>query len=62
MFNQEAELIRDLDPSKSQKRRQKRSGIKHSDKCNIWAGKSDQWFVKLKKGACIFVLKAFEFS
>lgn len=34
----------------------------HGDKCDIWAGEGDQWFAKFKKGACVFVPKAFKFS
>jgi fatty acid synthase subunit alpha, fungi type len=33
----------------------------HGDKCDIWAGEGDQWFLKFKKGARIFVPKAFKF-
>ena len=32
------------------------------DKCDIWAAEGGQWFAKLKKGACVFVPKAFNFS
>ncbi|TDL14724.1 hypothetical protein BD410DRAFT_845780 [Rickenella mellea] len=35
---------------------------KHGDKCDIWAGEGGQWFVKMKKGARVFVPKAFSFS
>jgi hypothetical protein len=34
----------------------------HGDKCDIWAGEGGQWFIKFKKGACIFIPKAFAFS
>jgi fatty acid synthase subunit alpha len=34
----------------------------HDAKCDIWAGESDQWFVKFKRGARIMIPKAFEFS
>ena len=36
--------------------------MQHSDKCDIWAGEGGQWFAKFKKGACVFVPKAFKFS
>ena len=36
--------------------------MQHGDKCDIWAGEGGQWFAKFKKGACVFVLKAFKFS
>ena len=36
--------------------------LQHSDKCDIWAGEGGQWFAKFKKGACVFVPKAFKFS
>jgi fatty acid synthase subunit beta len=36
--------------------------LQHGDKCDIWAGEGDQWFAKLKKGAIVFVPKAFKFS
>lgn len=34
----------------------------HGDKCDIWTGEGDQWFVKFKKGARVLVPKAFTFS
>ena len=36
--------------------------MQHGDKCDIWAGEGGQWFAKFKKGACVFVPKAFKFS
>ena len=30
----------------------------HGDKCDIWAGEGGQWFVKLKKGARVYIPKA----
>ena len=36
--------------------------MQHGDKCDIWASEGGQWFAKFKKGACVFVLKAFKFS
>jgi fatty acid synthase subunit beta len=36
--------------------------LQHGDKCDIWAAEGDQWFAKLKKGAIVFVPKAFKFS
>lgn len=36
--------------------------LQHGDKCDVWAGESGQWFAKFKKGACVFVPKAFKFS
>ena len=36
--------------------------MQHGDKCDIWAGEGGQWFAKFKKGAYVFVPKAFKFS
>ena len=36
--------------------------MQHGDKCDIWAGEGGQWFAKFKKGACVFLPKAFKFS
>ena len=36
--------------------------MQHGDKCDIWADEGGQWFAKFKKGAYIFVPKAFKFS
>ncbi|KAH9950013.1 fatty acid synthase [Amylocystis lapponica] len=34
----------------------------HGDNCDIWAGEGGQWYVKFKKGARVFVPKAFKFN
>jgi fatty acid synthase subunit beta len=60
-FNQEVKPIQNLDPIEVAGAEAENFKYKHSDKCDIWAGKSGQWFVKFKKGACIFVPKAFKF-
>jgi len=36
--------------------------MQHGDKCDIWAGEGGHWFAKFKKGAIIFVPKAFKFT
>ena len=36
--------------------------LHHGERCDIWAGEGGQWFAKLKKGAIVFVPKAFKFS
>ena len=62
IFNQEVELIHDLEPIEVAEAEAEKFKYQHGDKCDIWAGESGQWFVKFKKGACIFVPKAFKFS
>ncbi len=62
MFNQEIELIHDLEPIEVAESEAQKFKLQHEDKCDIWAGEGGQWFAKLKKGACIFVPKAFSFS
>ncbi|KAF9467993.1 fatty acid synthase [Collybia nuda] len=62
VFNQEVELIHDLEPIEIAESEAQKFKLQHGDKCDIWAGESGQWFAKLKKGACVFVPKAFKFS
>ncbi|KAF9267936.1 fatty acid synthase [Marasmius fiardii PR-910] len=62
VFNQEIELIHDLEPIEVTETEAQKFKSQHSDKCDIWAGESGQWFFKLKKGACVFVPKSFSFS
>jgi len=62
VFNQEIELIHDLEPVEVAESEAQKFKLQHGDKCDIWAGEGGQWFAKLKKGACIFVPKAFSFS
>ncbi|KAE9399788.1 fatty acid synthase [Gymnopus androsaceus JB14] len=62
VFNQEVELIHDLEPIEVTPEEASKFKLQHSDKCDIWAGEGGQWFFKLKKGACVFVPKAFSFS
>ncbi|KAJ7285205.1 fatty acid synthase [Mycena rebaudengoi] len=54
VFNQEIELIHDLEPIEFK--------LQHGDKCDVWAGEGGQWFFKLKKGALVFVPKSFSFN
>ncbi|KAK0194661.1 hypothetical protein F5146DRAFT_1185684 [Armillaria mellea] len=62
VFNQEVKLIHDLEALKVTEAEAKKFKLQHGDKCDIWTGESGQWFFKLKKGACIFIPKAFTFS
>ncbi|KAK2463415.1 hypothetical protein APHAL10511_004501 [Amanita phalloides] len=62
VFNQEIELTHDLEPIEVAESEAQKLKLQHGDKCDIWAGEEGQWFAKLKKGACIFVPKAFSFS
>ena len=62
VFNQEVELIHDLEPIEVAKSEAEKFKYEHAEKCDIWAGEGDQWFVKFKKGARVFVPKAFRFS
>jgi fatty acid synthase subunit alpha len=62
VFNQEIELIRDLEPIEVAKAEAEKFKYEHGDKCDVWTGEGGQWFVKFKKGARIFVPKAFKFS
>ncbi|KAG6813968.1 hypothetical protein H0H92_005223, partial [Tricholoma furcatifolium] len=62
VFNQEVELIHDLEPIEVAESEAHKFKLQHGEKCDIWAGEGGQWFAKLKKGACIFVPKAFKFS
>jgi fatty acid synthase subunit alpha, fungi type len=62
VFNQEIELIHDLEPIEVSDSEAQKFKMQHGDKCDIWAGEDGQWFAKFKKGACVFVPKAFKFS
>jgi fatty acid synthase subunit alpha len=62
VFNQEVELIHDLEPIETSESEAQKFKLQHGDKCDIWAGEGGQWFAKFKKGACVFVPKAFKFS
>ncbi|KAF8632253.1 hypothetical protein AX15_002000 [Amanita polypyramis BW_CC] len=62
IFNQEIELVHDLEPIEVAELEAQKFKLQHGDKCDTWAGEGGQWFVKLKKGACVFVPKAFSFS
>ncbi|KAF5337910.1 hypothetical protein D9758_013124 [Tetrapyrgos nigripes] len=61
-FHQEIELTHDLEPVEVTETEAHKYKLHHGDKCDIWAGEGDQWFFKLKKGACILVPKSFSFS
>ncbi|RDX41185.1 hypothetical protein OH76DRAFT_1502742 [Lentinus brumalis] len=60
VFNQEIELLHE--PFEVSQVEAGKFKHEHGDKCDIWAGDGDQWFVKFKKGARVFVPKAFKFS
>ncbi|KAI0342734.1 fatty acid synthase [Trametopsis cervina] len=62
VFNQEVELLHDLEPFEASETDAQRYKYEHGDKCDTWALEGGQWFVKFKKGARIFVPKAFKFS
>jgi fatty acid synthase subunit alpha, fungi type len=58
------ELTHDLEPIEVSDSEARKFKMQHgaSDECDIWAGEGGQWFAKFKKGACIFVPKAFKSS
>ncbi|KAJ3871165.1 thiolase-like protein [Lentinula edodes] len=62
IFNQEVELIHDLEPIEVLADEASKFKLQHGDKCDIWAGEGGLWFFKVKKGACVFVPKSFSFS
>ncbi|KAH7884386.1 hypothetical protein F5I97DRAFT_1968464 [Phlebopus sp. FC_14] len=62
VFNQEIELIHDLEPIEVAQSEAEKFKYEHGEKCDIWNAEGDQWFVKFKKGARVFVPKAFRFS
>ncbi|KAF6759889.1 fatty acid synthetase alpha subunit [Ephemerocybe angulata] len=62
VFNQEIELLHDLEPIEVSESEAQKFKLQHGEKCDVWAAEGDQWFAKLKKGACVFVPKAFKFS
>jgi len=55
IFNSETELIHDLEPLKVTNADAEKLKKEHGDKCNIWAGKGGQWFVKLKRSARVYI-------
>ncbi|KAJ7846779.1 hypothetical protein B0H13DRAFT_2362832 [Mycena leptocephala] len=55
-FNQEIELIHDLEPIEVAESEAHKFKLQHGNKCDIWAGEGGQWFFKLKKGALVFSL------
>jgi fatty acid synthase subunit alpha len=62
VFNQEVELINDLEPIEVAEAEAEKFKYEYGDRCDFWAGEAGQWFVKFKKGVCVFVPKAFKFS
>ena len=62
VFNQEIELTHDLEALEVSEDEATKFKNEHGDKCDAWAGEGGQWFVKFKKGARIFVPKAFKFN
>ncbi|KAH9856627.1 fatty acid synthase [Lenzites betulinus] len=62
VFNQEIEILHDLEPFEADQTDAEKYKYEHGDKCDIWAGQEGQWLVKFKKGARIFVPKAVKFD
>ena len=62
VFNQEIELLHDLEPFEASEVDAEKFKYEHGEKCDIWAGEGDQWFVKFKKGARVLIPKAFQFN
>ncbi|KAF9648674.1 fatty acid synthase [Thelephora ganbajun] len=62
VFNQEVELVHDLEPMEVSEADAKKFKNEHGAKCDIWTGDGGEWFVKFKKGSRILVPKAFEFN
>jgi hypothetical protein len=60
VFNQEVELTHDLEAIEVGQAEAEKFKYEHGDRCDIWAVSEEQWFVKFKKGARIFVPKAFK--
>ncbi|KAI9439787.1 fatty acid synthase [Lactarius indigo] len=62
VFNSEVELIHDLEPLEVTDTDAEKFKKEHGDKCDIWAGEGGQWFVKLKKGARVYIPKAISYN
>ncbi|KAJ7502466.1 putative fatty-acid synthase complex protein [Mycena galericulata] len=62
VFNQEIELIHDLERIEVAESEAHQFKLQHGDKCDVWAGQGGQWFFKLKKGALVLVPKSFAFN
>ncbi|KAI0685962.1 fatty acid synthase [Cytidiella melzeri] len=62
VFNQEVELLHDLEPFEASESDAQRYKHEHREKCDVWAVEGGQWFVKFKKGARVYIPKAFKFS
>jgi fatty acid synthase subunit beta len=62
IFQQEIELVHDLEPIEVSQVEAEKFKHLHEDKCDIWTGGEGQWFVKFKKGATVMVPKSFKFS
>ncbi|KAI0264369.1 fatty acid synthase [Gloeopeniophorella convolvens] len=62
IFNSEVELIHDLEPLEVADTDAEKFKKEHGEKCDIWAGEGGQWFVKLKKGARIYIPKAISYN
>ncbi|KAH9945014.1 fatty acid synthase [Epithele typhae] len=62
VFNQEVELLHDLEPFEAAQPEAEKFKYEHGDKCDIWQSESGEWLVKFKKGARVFIPKAFKFS
>jgi len=62
VFNQEVELLHDLEPIEISEPEAQKFKLQHGGKCDVWEGGSGQWFAKFKKGAIVFIPKAFKFN
>ncbi|KZT01368.1 fatty acid synthase [Laetiporus sulphureus 93-53] len=63
VFNQEIEISHDLESFEASQEEAEKFKYEHGDKCDIWAtADGGQWYVKLKKGARLFVPKAIKFN
>lgn len=62
VFNSEVELIHDLEPLEVTDSDAEKFKKEHGDKCDIWAGEGGEWFVKLKKGARVYIPKAISYN
>src|SRR5438270_11476567 len=62
VFNQEVQLLHDLELIEVSEAEAQKFKLYHGEKCDVWAGEGGQWFTKLKEGASVFVPNTFKFS
>ncbi|KZW02887.1 fatty acid synthase [Exidia glandulosa HHB12029] len=62
VFHQEIQLNHDLEPIEVDEAEAFKFRHEHGDKVDIWRVESGAWFAKLKKGARVYVPKAFKFD